>query len=131
MVQMRLILLPRPQDGRRRTASQNHAHGRFRSDQRVRVCGQLHRDREEEGHLRRLVQVHRLRRLHGQVPRQEDPGQVQRVRRPHHGDQHPLPAGDPQEGHHQRRILPQAHLGQMRRVRQGVPHRGHQLRNEG
>ena len=77
------------------------------------------------------VQVHRLRRLYGQVPRQEDPGQVQRVRRPHHGDQHPLPAGDPQEGHHQRRILPQAHLGQMRRVRQGVPHRGHQLRNEG
>ena len=126
-----LELHPRPQDGRRRPASQNHAHGRFRSDQRVRVCGQLHRDREEEGHLCRLVQVHRLRRLHGQVPRQEDPGQVQRVRRPHHGDQHPLPAGDPQEGHHQRRILPQAHLGQMRRVRQGVPHRGHQLRNEG
>ena len=81
-------------------------------------------------HPKITLQVHRLRRLHGQVPRQEDPGQVQRVRRPHHGDQHPLPAGDPQEGHHQRRILPQAHLGQMRRVRQGVPHRGHQLRNE-
>ncbi len=44
-------------------------------------------------------------------PAKKTPDKFNEFDRPHHGDQHHLPAGDSQEGHHQRRILPQAHSG--------------------
>ena len=47
------------------------------------------------------------------------------------GDQHPLPPGDPEEGEDRPAVLPAVYQRQVRRLRQGLPDQGHQLRDGG
>ena len=67
-----LGLHPGPQDGGRGPASQHHPVRHVGSGRHLRLRGQLHRQDPQARHLCGLEPVHRLRRLHGKMPQQED-----------------------------------------------------------
>ena len=96
-----------------------------------RLGGQFQGEGPQEGPLRRLRQMHRLRHLHRKVPEEGDRRRVRGRHGQPQGDLHALPAGRAADARDRHRQLHLVHQGQVPGLLEGLPHRGRGLRPEG
>ena len=124
-------LHPHPEDGGRRPEREDRHHLLRRGRKSLRLRGQLHRHHPQKGALCGHHQVHRLRRVHGEMPLPQGQERVQHGPEHAHGHLYPVRAGHSQRRLHRSRAVHQTQDRQVRPVRKGL-HRGrHRLQAAG